>query len=296
MVPFISGGQMDVATEVTIVIPTLDRPEYLKRALESIQSQSLMPAHVIIADNASTDETRQLVDQYLEKIFNLKYFRHNKKIDAIFNWISAVEKVETKFCKIVWDDDWLEPNCIERLVFLQQKFNADVVLTGAFGHVNGKEYLWYQQTEFSTTDWKYVFPKIALRSLPNSPLAGLHLTSDVLFALKKFEYSPMAISESLVVGPDLVINFLAAAENRCLVFTPEPLVHMFGDGQNMTGKYEDLLPSLYKDALLRLCKHNSKKLRIPDKIFLNRITTRGFSIQNIFYKILGRILIRREQG
>jgi glycosyltransferase involved in cell wall biosynthesis len=287
---------MNFAKEVTVVIPTLNRPEYLKRALESVESQTLQPARVLVVDNASTDETRQIVEQFRTRISNLVYFRHVKKIDAILNWIFSVKKVETRFCKIVWDDDWLEPNCIERLVFLQKKFNADVVLTGAFGHVNQTEYLWYQQEEFNVREWKFVFPKIALRALPNSPLAGLHLTSDVLFALEQFEYSPAAISESLVVGPDLVINFLAAAENRCIVFTPEPLVHMFGDGQNMTGQNEKLLPSLYKDALLRLCEHASMKLTLIDKVLLNRMTTSGFSIQNLFYKILGRLLIKTKRG
>jgi hypothetical protein len=71
---------------------------------------------------------------------------------------------------------------------------------------------------------------------------------------------------------------------------------MFGDGQNMTGQYESLLPSLYKDALLRLCEHASMKLTLIDKVLLNRMTTSGFSIQNLFYKIIGRLLVRTKRG
>lgn len=277
---------LKIANEVTIVIPTYNRAKYLSRALNSVLSQTMPPRRIVIADNDSKDDTLQVIHDFKKILSNLEYFKHDRNIGPLANWIFVTEIVKTKFCKILWDDDWLEPNCIERMVFLQKKYNADTVLTGAYGHVNGVKYLWYQQEQFSTSSWDEIVPKVAFRSLPNSPLAGLHLTTDVLYALKKFPYSTSAVGPNLVAGPDLVINFLASSENRNLVFTPEPLVNMYGDGQNMTGKYQKQLPLLYQDALRRLCLHNAKKISIKNRLLLRMVTAKKVSVLNFTRKFL----------
>lgn len=61
---------------LSIVIPTKNRADLLRRALESIERQ---PAdqnafEVIVIDNGSTDETKDVVKKYQGKIKNCRYF------------------------------------------------------------------------------------------------------------------------------------------------------------------------------------------------------------------------------
>ncbi len=48
--------------KISLIITTYNRPDMLRVCLESVQRQCLMPDEVIIADDGSTDETRQLID------------------------------------------------------------------------------------------------------------------------------------------------------------------------------------------------------------------------------------------
>jgi hypothetical protein len=99
-------------------------------------------------------------------------------------------------------------------------------------------------------------PLITSRALPNSPLAGIQLSSDISSALFEFAYPLDCITDELVVGPDYAINLWALASGRNLRFVSLPLVHMFGDGQNMTNRTSNiLLQSLYKETLEAMHKY-----------------------------------------
>jgi glycosyltransferase involved in cell wall biosynthesis len=64
-----------VEVDISIIIPTLNRANLLKETLDSIMTQSF-PSNrfeVIVIDNGSTDNTKQVVNAFQEKIINLKY-------------------------------------------------------------------------------------------------------------------------------------------------------------------------------------------------------------------------------
>lgn len=55
-------------TQLSIIIPTKNEEAYLPRLLTSIKSQILQPAEIIIADNASTDKTREIAKKFNCKV------------------------------------------------------------------------------------------------------------------------------------------------------------------------------------------------------------------------------------
>jgi glycosyltransferase involved in cell wall biosynthesis len=248
--------------DVSFLVPTFQRPEYLKRALNSIAIQTILPAKTIIGDNGSGTETKIIVDSFMEKIPNLVYYQHEENIGAFNNWIFLAKQSQTRYSKILWDDDWLENNFLEVVMRILRQSESDGVLCGAYGHIENQTQLWYQDVpDFVSDNWEEIFPYVAYRGIPNSPLAGVQLASDIVSALTEFAYSKKAISENLVVGPDLAINVWCLANNRKLAFTREPLVHMFGDGQNMTNRTSNkVLAPLYRDALLNLHLLNGRSL------------------------------------
>ncbi|KDN53957.1 glycosyltransferase family 2 protein [Flavobacterium seoulense] len=56
----------------SIVIPTYNRSSDLVRCLNSLVSQTFKDFEVIVCDNASTDNTKEVIEEY-EKLLNLKY-------------------------------------------------------------------------------------------------------------------------------------------------------------------------------------------------------------------------------
>ena len=61
--------------KLSVIIPTRNREKVLKKALESLTKQTLEQKYfeVIVVDNGSTDNTKEVVESFLEKIDNLVY-------------------------------------------------------------------------------------------------------------------------------------------------------------------------------------------------------------------------------
>ena len=51
--------------KTTLIVTTYNRPDALEAVLKSIEHQVVMPNEVIVADDGSRDETRQLVERYM---------------------------------------------------------------------------------------------------------------------------------------------------------------------------------------------------------------------------------------
>lgn len=64
---------------LSICIPTYNRSKYLKKSLDSIVIQDEFLngiVEIVISDNASTDDTEEVVKPYLEKYTNIYYYRN----------------------------------------------------------------------------------------------------------------------------------------------------------------------------------------------------------------------------
>ena len=67
---------------VSIVIPTYNHAHFLKRALNSIQEQTYTSWEVIVVDNYSTDNTREIIDSFTN--VRIKYYQiHNNGVIKI---------------------------------------------------------------------------------------------------------------------------------------------------------------------------------------------------------------------
>jgi glycosyltransferase involved in cell wall biosynthesis len=60
---------------VSVVIPTYNRAKFLREAIESALSQTLPPMGVYVVDDASTDETPQLMAQWYGANPKVHYLR-----------------------------------------------------------------------------------------------------------------------------------------------------------------------------------------------------------------------------
>ena len=53
---------MNIASDTSLIITTYNNPPFLELVLKTVMVQHILPGEVIIADDGSTDETRQLSD------------------------------------------------------------------------------------------------------------------------------------------------------------------------------------------------------------------------------------------
>ena len=92
------------------MIPTYRRPVLLRRAIQSALGQTHRDLEVWVFDNASGDETEQVVAALSDTDGRLHYHRHPRNLGSFANFRSAIDSVRTPFFSILADDDVLLPN------------------------------------------------------------------------------------------------------------------------------------------------------------------------------------------
>jgi len=99
---------------VTIAIPTYNRVNYLQEAIQSALSQTYTHLEIIVSDNASDDNTQEVVSKFCDP--RISYIRQDTNVGMHANWQFCLEKAAGEFFLLLSDDDTLMPEAIEWLV------------------------------------------------------------------------------------------------------------------------------------------------------------------------------------
>lgn len=100
---------------LSVAIPTYNRERELETLLESIEPQMTDDVEVVVVDNASTDNTRELVHSYQSRDKRFHYFRQEQNVGIDRNVDTAVEKSSATYVWLCGDDDLLEPYAVAHL-------------------------------------------------------------------------------------------------------------------------------------------------------------------------------------
>ncbi len=112
---------------VSIGVPVFNAERFLARALDSLLGQTFTDLELIISDNASTDGTRAICEDYLRRDKRVRYIRQQTNIGAPRNWNVVAHAARGTFFKWASANDYCSPLLVERSVAVLQA-DPDVVL------------------------------------------------------------------------------------------------------------------------------------------------------------------------
>jgi glycosyltransferase involved in cell wall biosynthesis len=120
----------------SVVIPTYNRIDDLKKTINSVLKQSFVDFEIIISDDCSSDLTQDWCEGL--NIKKIHYFRQNKNLGIALNWAFGINQANGRYVCILMDDDGYYPD------FLQVRYeqiikypNADLIYSGYSEIVNG---------------------------------------------------------------------------------------------------------------------------------------------------------------
>lgn len=99
---------------VSVIIPTYNRPDYLKEALASVVRQTYSNIEIIVSDNCSPENPQPIVDSFQDD--RICFIRNEKNLGLFTNTMNAFKQTQGTYVVCVNDDDQLEPNFLEKLV------------------------------------------------------------------------------------------------------------------------------------------------------------------------------------
>lgn len=151
---------------ISIVVPVYKSEKFLFECVESIMKQTYTDFELILVDDGSPDNCGIICDKLAKEYDNI-YVIHKKNGGASSARNVGIEISHGDFLMFVDSDDTIEKNMLERLFYVQQQTNADVV--GSLLH---------PQRQFTDVDYQQYtseecVKKLFLRKLDSSPCTKL---------------------------------------------------------------------------------------------------------------------------
>jgi glycosyltransferase involved in cell wall biosynthesis len=131
---------MNTASEplVSIVTPVYNEAEFLPECIESVFAQTYQNWDYTIVDNCSTDGSADIARRYAAKDRRIRIWTNREFLRAIPNHNVALRQISptAEYCKVVLGDDWMFPECLERMVSVAEE-HTSVGIVGAYALEGG---------------------------------------------------------------------------------------------------------------------------------------------------------------
>ena len=111
---------------ISVIIPNFNHARYLNERIDGILAQTYHNFELIILDDCSTDNSRDVIEQYRDNphVSHIVYNETNGG-SPFKQWLKGIELAKGEYCYIAESDDSCRPKLLEKLV--KQAINNDEV-------------------------------------------------------------------------------------------------------------------------------------------------------------------------
>jgi len=245
--------------KASIIIPTHNRSKFLEEAVRSVLAQTYQDFEIIIIDDASTDNTSEIISQkFATDIKNgrIRYVRNEKQMERSFSRNVGMDISRGEYIALLDDDDIWLPFHLETLVdFLD--INKSVFLVFS----NFINYSMEGLMERAWSSKNYLETGFGDRYRKKFIASTFGCTPSSLFRREVFERlggfnSDIFFREDIEFFSRVAMNYNVGYVNRisCLIRIHE-----------RTYKYKELKRkiSLHSEKALKIIGDNSRKYNFP---------------------------------
>jgi glycosyltransferase involved in cell wall biosynthesis len=118
---------------VSVVTPVYNASNYLAECIESVLAQTYEHWEYVVYDNCSTDGSLEIARSYEARDDRVRVIAADVFVDKLANSNRSLREIspKSKYTKVLHADDWMFPECLERMVDLAQR-HPNVGIVGAY--------------------------------------------------------------------------------------------------------------------------------------------------------------------
>ena len=109
-----SSEKIEIKSQVSIGLPVYNGERFIQKKIESILKQTMGNFELIISDNASTDKTVELIEDFVKKDDRIRFFKHEQNMGAIWNFNFVLQQAKGDYFMWTAVDDISMPTFIEK--------------------------------------------------------------------------------------------------------------------------------------------------------------------------------------
>lgn len=125
--------------KITILTRMYNPGEYVYRCVDSVLNQTFTDFKYVIVDNASSDGSKEVLEEYARKDSRIQLLRNEENNISVLHCFQNY--IDTEYFMMLDHDDWLEDDALERLLRFAEKCDLDIV---------------YGRTCFRTADEEFI--------------------------------------------------------------------------------------------------------------------------------------------
>lgn len=126
--------------EISVIMPTFNRADKIKKAIESVLLQDFECFELIIINDGSKDDTDEICKEYASKDIRVKFINNKDNNGAAFVRNIGIREAKGNYITFVDDDDIVERELLTFLYDLICEHNADISICGCwFGYDDREE-------------------------------------------------------------------------------------------------------------------------------------------------------------
>ncbi len=257
-------------TKVSIIIPAYNTSQYITKAIESALSQTEHDIEVLVVDDASTDNTVEVVANFTDPRLKLLVNETNKGPSYSRN--RAIKEAKGEWIALLDSDDWYTPQRIETLLQVAQKENADLIADDIYFIPDGADSPMH--TMFVLQEINFEQPK----QIDPVYFVDYYLSvTKPLIKLNFLSQHNLEFNENLRYEEDFVLFLLCLLKGARFIIVPEPYYYYRNRSGSLVTEYLHFHEQAYKTNLYLLqqefVKHNpelthslSKRLTLMKQI------------------------------
>ena len=129
------------STLISVVIPIYNVSPYLRLCLESIQNQTYPHFEVLLINDGSRDDSKDICQEFINKDKRFRYYeQENLGISAARN--TGILNSNGEFITFIEGDDFVDPNYLEELYHAALKNDSEIVI-GSYKEFNENDNNYY---------------------------------------------------------------------------------------------------------------------------------------------------------
>ncbi len=161
---------------VSVVTPVYNGAEFIRECIESVLAQTYENWEYVVVDNCSTDSTLEIAREYEARDPRIRVLTPAMFVDPIESGNRSLREIspQSKYTKVLHADDWLFPECLERMVALAER-NPTVGIVSAYR---------LEETRVTLTGLPHsISVLLGARDLPRAPARWLAVRVPLRFAV-----------------------------------------------------------------------------------------------------------------
>lgn len=230
--------------KLSVIIPVYNTEKYIKECIDSVINQTFKDYEIILVDDASTDGSGIICDEYAAK-YNFIKTIHKEHGGPTHTRKAGLKEARGTYISYIDSDDYIEPRMYDFLMDKLLKYDADIAICNIVFKIGNSRipfYLDFKEGFYNKEKLKRdIYPYMLFS--PNKNMPGIHPSlCNKVIRRSILENIIMGITDEIYFGEDGICTYPCMLDAKSVYITYDKFFYIYRqNGTSITHKYDKRL-------------------------------------------------------